>query len=96
MRNRHDDLLRQRSRQAIVLLLLVGVAVLAASHAIHPWLAELAARAALPCLEPGRADLIVPGSAICLEAFDRLGFGAFVVSDRGLREGILCEILSEG
>jgi exopolyphosphatase/guanosine-5'-triphosphate,3'-diphosphate pyrophosphatase len=56
---------------------------------------RLAERAALPCLEPGRADLIVPGSAICLEALDRLGFDALVVSDRGLREGILCEILAE-
>ena len=56
---------------------------------------SLAERAALPCLEPGRADLIVPGSAICLEALDRLGFDALVVSDRGLREGILCEILAE-
>ncbi|HEX9420590.1 MAG TPA: Ppx/GppA phosphatase family protein [Methylomirabilota bacterium] len=55
----------------------------------------LAERAALPCLEPGRADLIVPGSAICLAAFDRLGFEALVVSDRGLREGILYEILAE-
>src|SRR5262249_39729252 len=45
----------------------------------------LAERAALPCLEPGRADLIVPGSAICLAAFDRLGYEALVVSDRGLR-----------
>jgi exopolyphosphatase / guanosine-5'-triphosphate,3'-diphosphate pyrophosphatase len=57
---------------------------------------SLAERAALPCLEPGRADLIVPGSAICLEALDRLGFDALVVSDRGLREGVLCEILAEG
>jgi exopolyphosphatase/guanosine-5'-triphosphate,3'-diphosphate pyrophosphatase len=57
---------------------------------------RLAERAALPCLEPGRADLIVPGSAICLEALDRLGFDALVVSDRGLQEGILCEILAEG
>ena len=56
---------------------------------------SLAERAALPCLEPGRADLIVPGSAICLEALDKLGFDALVVSDRGLREGILCEILAE-
>jgi exopolyphosphatase/guanosine-5'-triphosphate,3'-diphosphate pyrophosphatase len=56
---------------------------------------SLAERAALPCLEPGRADLIVPGSAICLEALDRLGFDALVVSDRGLREGILYEILAQ-
>jgi exopolyphosphatase/pppGpp-phosphohydrolase len=32
---------------------------------------------------------------ICLEALDRLGFDALVVSDRGLREGILYEILAE-
>jgi exopolyphosphatase / guanosine-5'-triphosphate,3'-diphosphate pyrophosphatase len=54
---------------------------------------SLAERAALPCLEPGRADLIIPGSTICLEILDRLGFDALVVSDRGLREGILYEIL---
>ena len=56
---------------------------------------SLAERAALPCLEPGRADLVVAGSAICLAALDRLRFDALVVSDRGLREGILCEILAE-
>jgi exopolyphosphatase / guanosine-5'-triphosphate,3'-diphosphate pyrophosphatase len=52
-------------------------------------------RAALPCLEPGRADLIVPGAAICLAVLTRLGFDRLIVSDRGLREGLLCEILSE-
>jgi exopolyphosphatase/guanosine-5'-triphosphate,3'-diphosphate pyrophosphatase len=56
---------------------------------------SMAERGALPCLEPGRADLIVPGSAICLAVLDRLGFDDLVVSDRGLREGILCEILAE-
>lgn len=56
---------------------------------------SLAERAALPCVEPGRADLIVPGAAVCLEAMDRLGFDVLMVSDRGLREGILCEILAE-
>ena len=49
----------------------------------------------LPYLDPGRADPIVPGSAICLAALDELGFDALVASDRGLREGILCEILAE-
>jgi exopolyphosphatase/guanosine-5'-triphosphate,3'-diphosphate pyrophosphatase len=52
-------------------------------------------RAALPCLEPGRADLIVPGAAICLAIMRRLGFEDLVVSDRALREGILCEILNK-
>ena len=55
---------------------------------------SLAERGALPCLEPGRADLIVPGTAICLAALGRLGFESLVVSDRGLREGVLCEILA--
>jgi exopolyphosphatase / guanosine-5'-triphosphate,3'-diphosphate pyrophosphatase len=54
---------------------------------------SVAERAALPCLEPGRADLIVPGTAICLAVLERLDFDALTVSDRGLREGILCEIL---
>ena len=54
----------------------------------------LAARAALPCLEPGRADVLIPGIAICLAAMERLGFDALTVSDRSLREGILCEILA--
>jgi exopolyphosphatase/guanosine-5'-triphosphate,3'-diphosphate pyrophosphatase len=50
-------------------------------------------RAQLPCLEPGRADVIIPGIAICLGALDRLGFDSFTVSDRGLREGILWDSL---
>lgn len=50
-------------------------------------------RARLPCLEPGRADLLIPGIAICLGALARLGRGAVVVSDRGLREGILGRLL---
>lgn len=50
-------------------------------------------RSRLPCLEPGRADVIIPGIAICLAALDRLGFDSLLVSDRGLREGILWEIL---
>ena len=46
-------------------------------------------RAALPCLEPGRADLIVAGTAIVLATMDLAGAGALIVSDWGLREGIL-------
>ena len=53
----------------------------------------VADRGRLPCLEPGRADLIVPGIAICLAALTRFGRDELVVSDRGLREGILCELL---
>ncbi len=52
-------------------------------------------RAALPCLEPGRADLIVPGVAITLAALDVTGAGAVLVSDWGLREGILAEAVGD-
>ena len=54
---------------------------------------DVAARGLLPCLEPGRADVIIPGIAICLAAMARCGRETLVVSDRGLREGILCELL---
>lgn len=50
-------------------------------------------RAALPCLEPGRADLIVPGVAIATAAMDRLGADSLVVSDWSLREGIVAELV---
>jgi exopolyphosphatase / guanosine-5'-triphosphate,3'-diphosphate pyrophosphatase len=57
-------------------------------------LARLAAltlveRARLPCLEPGRADLIVSGTAIVLATLDLAAADRLVVSDWGLREGIL-------
>jgi exopolyphosphatase/guanosine-5'-triphosphate,3'-diphosphate pyrophosphatase len=49
----------------------------------------VAERGALPCLEPGRADLIIPGTAIVVATMERLGVDALVVSDSGLREGIM-------
>ena len=49
-------------------------------------------RAALPCLEPGRADLIVPGIAIVLTTMATLGVEALLVSDWGLREGLMAEL----
>jgi exopolyphosphatase/guanosine-5'-triphosphate,3'-diphosphate pyrophosphatase len=52
----------------------------------------LAERAALPCLEPGRADLIVPGTAIVLATLDPLDVPDMTVSDWGLREGILVRL----
>jgi exopolyphosphatase/guanosine-5'-triphosphate,3'-diphosphate pyrophosphatase len=52
---------------------------------------DVAGRAALPCLEPGRADLIVPGLAIVRATLARLGVDGLVVSDHGLREGLLAE-----
>jgi exopolyphosphatase/guanosine-5'-triphosphate,3'-diphosphate pyrophosphatase len=48
-------------------------------------------RAALPCLEPGRADLIVPGVAIVQASMTLLGVASLIVSDAGLREGVMLE-----
>ena len=49
----------------------------------------VAARGALPCLEPGRADLIVPGTAIVVATMELWRVDALVVSEYGLREGIM-------
>jgi exopolyphosphatase/guanosine-5'-triphosphate,3'-diphosphate pyrophosphatase len=49
----------------------------------------VAERTRLPCLEPGRADLIVAGTAIVLATLELSGTDRLVVSDWGLREGIL-------
>jgi exopolyphosphatase/guanosine-5'-triphosphate,3'-diphosphate pyrophosphatase len=69
--------------------------------AVEAQLARLGAltvgeRGALPCLEPGRADLIVAGTAIVLATMDLLGVDALVVSDWGLREGILVRLGARG
>jgi exopolyphosphatase / guanosine-5'-triphosphate,3'-diphosphate pyrophosphatase len=65
--------------------------------AIEDLLARLGAltvgeRGALPCLEPGRADLIVAGTAIVLATLDLTGAAGLIVSDWGLREGILLRL----
>jgi exopolyphosphatase/guanosine-5'-triphosphate,3'-diphosphate pyrophosphatase len=46
-------------------------------------------RAALPGMEPKRADVIVAGCAIVLEALSATGFPELTVSDRGVRWGLL-------
>jgi exopolyphosphatase / guanosine-5'-triphosphate,3'-diphosphate pyrophosphatase len=46
-------------------------------------------RAALPGLEPGRGDLIIPGAVLLLALMDRLGRREVAVSDAGLLEGCL-------
>jgi len=51
----------------------------------------LAERARAPGLEPGRADVIVPGAIVLAAALAGLGLPAAVVSDAGLREGILLD-----
>lgn len=57
------------------------------------WLAALplAERARLPGLEAGRADVIVPGAVVLGAALAGLGLPEVVVSDTGLREGILLD-----
>ena len=51
----------------------------------------LAERARTPPLEPGRADVIVPGAVVLAAALAGLGLPAALVSDAGLREGILLD-----
>lgn len=55
---------------------------------------DVAGRAALPCLEPGRADLILPGVAIVLATLAQVGCDRLTVSDWGLREGIMAGVLA--
>jgi exopolyphosphatase/guanosine-5'-triphosphate,3'-diphosphate pyrophosphatase len=50
---------------------------------------DTAGRARLPGMEPKRADVIVAGCAIVLEAMRLLGYDALTVSDRGVRWGLL-------
>jgi exopolyphosphatase / guanosine-5'-triphosphate,3'-diphosphate pyrophosphatase len=50
-------------------------------------------RGDLPCLEPGRADLIVPGVAIVIATMEHVGAETLLVSDWGLREGMLGEAI---
>jgi len=49
-------------------------------------------RRGIPVLEPGREDLILPGSLILLEAMKNFGFREILVSDYGLREGIIIDL----
>ena len=55
---------------------------------------DVAGRAALPCLEPGRADLILPGIAIVMATLACVGREQLTVSDWGLREGIMADVLA--
>ena len=50
-------------------------------------------RAVLPCLEPGRADLIIPGTAIVMATYDLIGLSELRVSEYGLREGVLVDAI---
>jgi exopolyphosphatase/guanosine-5'-triphosphate,3'-diphosphate pyrophosphatase len=52
----------------------------------------LEGRRNIPVLELGREDLILPGSLILLEAMSHFGFREILVSDYGLREGVLINL----
>lgn len=56
----------------------------------------VAARAALPGMEPKRADVIVAGGVVVAEAMRLLGFDRLTVSDRGVRWGLVYERLGDG
>ena len=51
-------------------------------------------RRAIPGLESGRADIILAGAAILAVSMERLGYHELRVSNDGLREGILLDLLS--
>ncbi len=59
-------------------------------------LLRIAQRAELPCLEAGRADILIAGIAICLEILEIAGVDALIVSDYGLREGIVLDLIVRG
>jgi exopolyphosphatase / guanosine-5'-triphosphate,3'-diphosphate pyrophosphatase len=67
-------------------------------HATARMLGEspLAERRKLPGLQPKRADVIVAGSLILVEAMTRLGSKDVVISDRGLRWGLLADRFGPG
>ncbi len=71
---------------------------LAALEALYRRLGALTTseRAQLPGMEPKRADVIVAGCAIVLEAMRLLGFDRLTVSDRGVRWGLLYDRFGGG
>jgi exopolyphosphatase/guanosine-5'-triphosphate,3'-diphosphate pyrophosphatase len=55
----------------------------------------IAERALIPCLPSGRADIAVAGALLVEELVDWLEVDSIVVSDRGLRFGLIMELLGE-
>ncbi|HWR20455.1 MAG TPA: Ppx/GppA family phosphatase, partial [Verrucomicrobiae bacterium] len=55
----------------------------------------LAERSKIPLLEPGRADLIVAGTTLIVTVMGALGYDECMVSDSGLREGVLLDLLRQ-
>ncbi len=54
----------------------------------------VAERAALPGMEPKRADVILAGAVVVAEAMELAGFDRLTVSDRGVRWGLLYDRLA--
>lgn len=54
--------------------------------------ATLEARRAMPGLQKGREDVILAGAVLLREAMKLLGFNEAIVSDRGVRWGLLLEL----
>ncbi len=54
----------------------------------------LAERRAVPGINPGRADIIVPGAAILETIGEHLGVRTVTITRRGLKEGLLVDYLS--
>ncbi|MBI5184059.1 MAG: Ppx/GppA family phosphatase [Nitrospinae bacterium] len=50
----------------------------------------------IPSIERGREDIIIPGSIIVIKTMEILGFEEMIVSDFGLREGIILNMLERG
>jgi exopolyphosphatase/guanosine-5'-triphosphate,3'-diphosphate pyrophosphatase len=50
---------------------------------------SVSGRRGMPGLEQGREDIILAGAVICQELMERCRAGEMLVSDWGLREGLL-------
>jgi len=55
----------------------------------------LAQRLKLPGLHPGRAEVIIAGGLILQAAMERFGLEEIMVSDRGLRWGVVLEMVEQ-
>lgn len=55
---------------------------------------DLRGRMAVPCIGTDRADLVVAGCAILQAIYETMPVHGFRIGDRGLREGILADLMS--
>ncbi|MEK9753734.1 MAG: Ppx/GppA phosphatase family protein [Rhodospirillaceae bacterium] len=56
---------------------------------------DLDARAKIPCVGPGRADLMLMGCALLSGVIGQWPIGQLRIADRGIREGLLGEMIRE-